>query len=83
MWRLNGWRWISRISVLDVVPPTVSSMTVLAAEIWLSSLSISRVLIDERLRLAAVAVDDGGNRAGLAKLARDAGAAFGAGRGVQ
>ena len=42
----------------------------------LSSFSTSRAVDGERLRLAAVAVDDRRDLAGLTKLARDAGAAL-------
>ena len=38
---------------------------------------MSRVTMRERLRLAAVSVDDGRNLSGLTKLARDARAAIG------
>ena len=83
MLRLNGWRWISRISVFATLPSTLSSMTVLPAENWLQELLDFARVDRERLRLAAVAVDDGRELAGLAKLARDARAALGAGRRVE
>ena len=78
MLRLTGWRWISRISVLrdlafDAQLDDRAAGGELAEELF-DFAGVDR----ERLRIAAVAVDDGRDGASLTNLAGDARAALGA-----
>jgi hypothetical protein len=83
MLRLNGWRWISRISVRAVRPVHVeldhgASRRDRAEQ----ALDLARV-DGERLRITAVAIDDPGHLTGLSKLPGDARAPLVANRCVQ